>query len=351
MFYKQAHSEERIKIGEGLPSNDGRNISIVVQGAYSDITLICLSSFRKIFPNAEIILSTWQNSEVSSPDADRIIFSDDPGTVFADKVAKTLNNVNRQLVSTKAGLAAATRQFVLKTRSDVVFHNGNFITYFGKYDGIQSPYFQNRLLICNYYTRNPRISHICFHPSDWLLFGTRSDILQYYETIPCMSESEAGWFETRKKASAIFTNYLCRFTPEQHIFLSFINKYQPVDCNCYYDFSCNLAQRTERAFADCFVVLDYQKHWAISFSKYDPNRYLEKYTLISHWQWRAIYGHYYRRGPALGWWCYRIRIFLFALLMLMRKTCVRILDFWGIKELVKKVLSSRGNNSNHLNNN
>lgn len=336
----------RIKKGESMPSRDGRNVSIVMQGACSDITPVCLKSLRTVFPNAEIILSTWRNSTEDSLGADRIVFSDDPGAVYADRISKTLNNVNRQLVSTKAGLAAASRPFILKTRSDILFHNPDFLAYFGKYDRVRSPYFQNRLLICNYYTRNPQVSHICFHPSDWILFGRAEDVLRYYEKTPCMTQEEGDWFVERPKICTVFTNYLCRYTPEQHIFLSFISQYQPVHCDCYYDYSHELAEETEKAFADCFVVLDYQKHFAISFSKYDPNRFLEKYTLISHWQWRAIYNHFYQCGSICDWWFYRVRIVLFALFMHMRRICIRVLDSLGIKERLKQILSRQGRGCN-----
>lgn len=335
-----------VKNNVGEPLKDGRNISVIMQGACSDITPSCLKSLRTVFPRAEIIVSTWQNSVVDSVYADQIIFSEDPGTVYADQVSKTLNNVNRQLISTKAGLAAATRPFTLKTRSDILFQNADFLAYFGKYDQYKSSYFQNRLLICNYYTRNPQVSHICFHPSDWILFGRTEDVVQYYKSIPCMTQEEGAWFEERPKLCTIFTNYLCRYTPEQHIFLNFIRHHYPVRCDCYYDYSRELAGETERALVDCFVVLDYQKHLAISFPKYDPNRFLEKYTLISHWQWRAIYNNAYRHGSVCVWWLYQIRIVLLETLMHMRRISVRILDSLGIKEQIKQMLSHRGKGCN-----
>lgn len=339
MDYTDQYSSSGPPENWGIPSKDGCNISIIMQGAYSDITPVCLRSLRALFPHAEIILSTWRNSTVDSLDADRIVFSEDPGAVYADQISKTLNNVNRQLVSTKAGLAVASRPFILKTRSDILFHSADFLAYFGKYDRIPSPYFQNRLLICNYYTRNPQVINICFHPSDWILFGRAKDVLRYYRNIPCMTKEEGEWFVEREKRCTVFTNYLCRYTPEQHIFLRFINQYHTVHCDCYYDHSRELAEETERAFANCFVVLDYRKHFNITFSKYDPNRYLEKHTIVAHWQWKALYRHYCQKRTSIIWEMYRAYGAVWKLTSSIRTFGIRVLNFLGIKETIKHFLT------------
>ena len=293
---------------------------------------------RKTFRGAEIVLSTWDGSDVSTLCVNKIIFSQDPGAVYCDEVTGTLNNVNRQLISTKAGLAAATRPYILKTRTDILFHNADFLQYFGKYDDAPSSYFQNRLLICNYYTRNPRVFDTCFHPSDWIVFGWAEDVRAYYENIPLMDDEEGNWFRTREKASTFFTNYLCRFTPEQHIFLSFLRQHEMVDCQCYYDHKNNLVKQTERAFAECFVVLDYQKQLSIIFPKYNPNRYLEKHTLIHHWQWKALYQHYCTNSPSVLWRMYLIYADALCIVSKIRTCTVCLLDKLGLKESVKSML-------------
>lgn len=319
---------------------NSKQISIVVQGGIIEpFTDKCIKNLRVCFPDSEIILSTWIGSSISGINIDKVIFSPDPGAVIVDKVAGTLNNVNRQLISTQAGLKAATRCYILKTRTDILFENTNFLSYFGKYDNIKSPYFQNRLLICNYYTRNPRVFSACFHPSDWIVFGRASDVNNYYSNIPLMTTEDETWFLHHPKKFNFFTNYICRFTPEQHIFLSFLKNYHNISCNCYYDQNSELIIKTEKTFAQCFIVLDYQKHLLIKFSKYNPNRYLEKYTLISHWQWKALYAHYCCKKISLYWIFYRIRGSILKRLVLLKKICICILDCLGIKEVIKSFLS------------
>lgn len=320
--------------------NKFKDISIVLQGAISPgITRTCLLKLRSIFPEAELILSTWKNSETSDLNADKIVFSEDPGAVVVDKIAGTLNNVNRQIISTQAGIKAATRPYILKTRTDILFENADFLFYFGKYDDIPSPYFKNRLLICNYYTRNPRIFSACFHPSDWIVFGNGIDVKNYYKNIPTMTRKDETWFSYHSKKSNLFTNYICRFTPEQHIFLHFLKNHKKISCNCYYDCTQELIRETEKNFAQCFVVLNYQKQLPIIFSKYDPNRYFEKYTLISHWQWKALYRHYCQKQFSLLWIRYWLYIVVFKMLARLRIFFVLILKRLGLKEKVKNFLT------------
>ena len=58
---------------------DLKDISVVVQGAITNYTKLCLESIRKYLPGAEIILSTWDDSNIDRLDYDVVIFNKDPG--------------------------------------------------------------------------------------------------------------------------------------------------------------------------------------------------------------------------------------------------------------------------------
>lgn len=322
-----------------------KSLSIVVQGMISECTSEVLASIRRCFPHAELILSTWEGSDCKGLDYDKLVFSPDPGAQKADEIAHTDNNVNRQIVSTCAGLKVASRTYILKTRTDIVFNDGDFLRYFGRYDDSPPVIFLSRLLICNYYTRNPRSIDLCFHPSDWILFGYAEDIRKYYGNTPLQTDENAAWFKAHPKNRTLFTNYLSRFTPEQYIFLSFLQQYCDVKIDCYYDFNLEFVHLTEKIFAKCFVVLDYQKQINIDFVKYEPNRYLEKNTLMSHRQWLSIYSHYCVAGRSCPqWYIYCASKWLSRFLFLIRKVIVNLLDVIGIKEAMKSLLL-RNNNS------
>ena len=101
-----------------------KDISVVVQGAInSEVTPKCLESIRKYLPEAEIILSTWEGSDVVRLDYDKLILNKDPGGADCSRDGKGINNCNRELVSTFEGLKLANRKYALKIRSDIVFIN------------------------------------------------------------------------------------------------------------------------------------------------------------------------------------------------------------------------------------
>ena len=82
------------------------DISVVVQGAINkEETPKCLKSIRKFLPEAEIILSTWEGSDISAIDGlyDVLLLNKDPGCGYYYKNESGIksNNLNRQLVSTR----------------------------------------------------------------------------------------------------------------------------------------------------------------------------------------------------------------------------------------------------------
>ena len=90
---------------------NSNEISVVVQGAIDkENTPKCLKSIRKVFPQAEIILSTWEGANVEGLDYDEVIFNKDPGGVKDPFVPTFTNNLLRQMVSTKSGVKKAGRK-------------------------------------------------------------------------------------------------------------------------------------------------------------------------------------------------------------------------------------------------
>ncbi|TXJ44182.1 hypothetical protein EPJ70_08075 [Brachyspira aalborgi] len=57
---------------------DTKDISVVVQGAIDKgYTPLCLKSIRKYLPESEIILSTWEGSDVENLDYDVLVLNKD----------------------------------------------------------------------------------------------------------------------------------------------------------------------------------------------------------------------------------------------------------------------------------
>ena len=78
-------------------------VSVVIQGTICDITPMTIASIRKYLPNAIIIISTWVECDVSGLDYDEVIINIDSGGKACSKWPewKRINNINRQLVSSK----------------------------------------------------------------------------------------------------------------------------------------------------------------------------------------------------------------------------------------------------------
>ena len=141
------------------------DISVIVQGNINKAyTKICLQQIRKILPKAQIILSTWKNSEIEDLEYDVLILNEDPGASVINFKNNTLNNVNRQLLSTKAALRKTNRKFILKTRTDIYYNDFSFLKLYEQYDYECFNILSHPLLIVNFYTRNPRVLSIPFHP-------------------------------------------------------------------------------------------------------------------------------------------------------------------------------------------
>lgn len=99
-----------------------KEVSVVFQGAINQKYIENgVDSVRKYLPESEIIISTWEGQLLPSSCADkvdRILFNRDPGGTIFTRNGK-IQNQNRQIFSTKEGILASTRKYVLKLRSDM----------------------------------------------------------------------------------------------------------------------------------------------------------------------------------------------------------------------------------------
>lgn len=323
-----------------MPKIDSALISVVVQGGVHPLfTPLCLESLRRALPRAVIILSTWKQLDPRGFDCDELVLSDDPGARYSDSENKVLNNFNRQLVSTQAGLRRVRTPYALKFRSDMVLGGADFLQFFGRYDAPKTParYFKNRILVLDYYTRNPRILPVPFHPSDWVAFGNTRDLLDYYD-IPLQPPEEFHWFLSHKKISDCFPNLLMRYAAEQYFCIRFLQKKEKVDVSCYYDAREENVTRTERFFAESLVVLDYGRQMDARFLKRRPNYLGDSGNIVRHGDWKRLYRHYCAGDRRTQWSAYllscRMRRFFFYAV---RREILRLLDGMGLKTTVKRL--------------
>jgi hypothetical protein len=111
----------------------GAQVAIVIQGGIEpkkNFTLETLRIYKKLFPNVEIILSTWPDMTDLAEEITRIgihlVINDPPQT-------SGRANINYQIVSTKAGIKKARELqvvYVLKTRTDQRINHPSMLDYF-----------------------------------------------------------------------------------------------------------------------------------------------------------------------------------------------------------------------------
>lgn len=159
--------------------------SIVIQGPIitkRNFTLETIKLYKRIFPNVQLILSTWNNTDPRTIASLQVLGID---IVLNPKPNQSgISNINMQIVSTVQGLRKAQTSgalYVLKTRTDQRFYAPDTITYlFSLIDAfpLKIKVAQKKRLIglgFNTFKYRP------YSMSDMFLFGTIDDMLMYWD--------------------------------------------------------------------------------------------------------------------------------------------------------------------------
>ena len=258
------------------------DISVVVQGAVNrELTPKCLVSIRKYFPGAEIILSTWEGTDVSGLEYDKLVLNKDPGGADCSVDGKGVNNCNRELVSTLNGLKLANRKYALKTRTDILFKNNNILKkkFLNLKREKEYSYLKDRVLVFSVYSRIYGIHNktgqktpILFHPSDWLYFGLREDIFSLFN-IPLTNEPEfSQWFrnrpQTRNGYQDVHPFRLWKFSPEAYIWTEYLRKNHHISIQDKLDITPENIKLSDHSLVNNFYMAD-QCQLGIKLAKYN----------------------------------------------------------------------------------
>lgn len=244
-------------------------ISVVLQGPIKGangesraLTAESIRSIRNLLPKCQIIISTWEGEDTTQLPhnaIDSIVFSKDPGGQFrADGVRF---NINRQIISTKSGIARSDRQYTLKLRSDTILISDRFLCFWEKFPQ-RNPackYFQNRILAPELYFRSPvRSPFAClFHISDLCQFGNTFDLQKLWEC-PLISDELASAIGEPKPWPTIrrFEMMPGKYTEEQYLWISFLKRQGlDVDLQWIYDVDSRNAFLSELSIVNNFAIL------------------------------------------------------------------------------------------------
>lgn len=215
------------------------DLTFVVQGGVGDSDSLtrCIQSIKKYFPNSKIILSTWKGSDCKKYNVDKLVLSDDTNIVeYFYKNQNILNNINRQIISSKNGLKKSKTKYSVKLRTDMVFKSNKLLKIIGGLKTIKCKYFdlKSEIITPVDLCINPDKSMLLYHFNDWIIGGLTEDLKKIFD-IPLMSKKDLVYFKDRNfniKKIYTFKNWsedniqynihkkflLPRFTPEQYIY-------------------------------------------------------------------------------------------------------------------------------------
>ena len=254
------------------------NISIIVQGAIDKKeTPKCLKSIRKYLPDAEIILSTWEGSDVSNLDGlyDILVLNKDPQAIVFDNIENKPNNLNRIILSSQNGIKQATKKYVLRIRSDLVLKNNNILKLNNDFTIRNSDIslFKEKIYAFNIfsikyeYLKKVRQKTL-FHISDWCYLGLKEDIEELFN-IPLVKEPDfSKYFEVHKKqTNDIYSSRMWAMSPEQYITSQNAKKVFPnLKFENYLDTSDENTEISEKFIINNFRIFS-QKEWGIKNNK------------------------------------------------------------------------------------
>jgi hypothetical protein len=204
------------------------DITLVFQGSFKPYLTRAGDNFidnirrsRRVLPGARVILSTWEGTDLPSRiGLDAVVLSPDPGPLAPLKLDDDKpSNINRQLLSTQAGLAAVETPYAVKIRTDCFLEHAGFLDFHA--EQLRRDQGRERLLACSFFTLDPAVfERLSYHLSDWFQFGPTSmlreywsapqqpdDQARYYEHHPHADDS--SFFEKKFRSQYAVEQYLC----------------------------------------------------------------------------------------------------------------------------------------------
>jgi len=215
---------------------DSSRISVVIQGLTHYVKddenctfYQCVHSIRTHLPQAEIIVSTWKNQDCDESVVDRVLYNDEPESITSDEDVSYKWNFNKMVVSTKNGIIASNKEYVLKFRADLFLSGTNFLRITKKENTSETlnqfRIFQTPVNVSNIFTKTPlSYLHFLFHLGDIVQFGRKENLLDLWDRSlldkNTLKHPLAWW-------SYYNPFYLTgiRMAPEQALMIGWLNSY------------------------------------------------------------------------------------------------------------------------------
>jgi len=270
-------------------------ITIVFQGPWNDRLRENVARARECFPGASIVVgSSDVRMHEAFPVTEGVILAivPDPGPLPPYVHAKhaPLNNVNRLIVSSQAGLALVATPYAVKIRTDCTLDSRAFVDLYERVT--TSGAASEPLLTSSIYTLHPDgIEGFPFHVSDWFFFGP-SDVLRKYFDVPLMTEQDAVWYDNlpHDRNSHYFARrYRSRFSPEQYVAVQNARKDGYVAPHFLDDARPEVVESYRSYLASRFIVCDVSQ-FGLVFDKYRrvPLSHYQFFNCVWGSDWRSM---------------------------------------------------------------
>ena len=238
-------------------------LSIVIQGPiYQEYSINKnVKILREKFKNCQIILSTNEFFEDIENIFDKVIINEDIGVLSPLKFDSRVNNINRQIKSTYAGIEASDRELILKLRTDQTLKSDKILEIWNQIlnysDTRDIKKSSERIITISLYSLNPNFNErLPYHISDILLLGLKEDLIRYF-SCPYYTEEYASWYE--RYPHAIFSNtiekkFRSRYAVEQWLCLNFLFKEEKFPIAFHNDHNKEIISNFENILVDTFFI-------------------------------------------------------------------------------------------------
>lgn len=281
-------------------------ITIIIQGSViENETKRVIDSIKKYLPAAQIILSTWENSDTNNLNATKIIKNHDPGSFFCDTDNNIQTNINRQLISTKNALPYVKTLYAMKLRSDLYFTSNKFLKYFDIYRKYDTHYkfFKGRLMVnsltSKLYSDVGDNLPTPFHISDWFYFGYTEDVKKFFNAIPIIDDEKAfSHYKLKYLQKNPCPHLLFKYAPEQYFsYMYFKSKFSNIHFDDWSDFNDENIECSQKFIANNFIILDTVQHGIysnkhINLIKNNNGRKFKFKGYITHYKFLKLYKKY-----------------------------------------------------------
>jgi hypothetical protein len=248
--------------GSSIANDD---ITIVMQGGLSGDWDVRYSAryLREVMPGVKIILATQKTAAKNledETDFDAVVLTPDPGVLPPVKLVGGPHNVNRQIISSAAGLAAVTTPYAMKLRTDSYLSSRKAVDLWSRW-GEANPgprkKGQARILIMSLFSLNPHYDErLCYHLSDFMQFG-RTEDLQAFWSGPQMDLGTNTHYERNPYAAHSLPRereFRSLYATEQWLTLGYLFGKGPYPIAYHNDINDQVIEEFEDYLADNFVV-------------------------------------------------------------------------------------------------